>query len=150
MTPATYNGTFTILTASPNAFSYTLNTNPGGVGTKFGTALVSGQSVIPDGNIVLKTSGGTGTIQFTPSLNAYTSGAGGGPGVGDFQGPTPATITLTLTSGSIIATQSFTVTIDFVNSPPTISPIANQTVLMNTTSAPIDFTVGDFETPTST
>jgi FG-GAP-like repeat/FG-GAP repeat len=102
MTPAGYDGTFTIATANGSGFTFALATDPGAV-TALGTA----------------------------------------------QGPTP-TITLTLTSPSgFSSTQSFPVSVTFVDYAPTVTPnpIANQTVLVNTISQPVNFTVSSLQFP---
>jgi FG-GAP-like repeat len=103
--------------------------------------------------IVIGGSGANRTIKFTPSLNAYNTPVNGqgGPGVGNWQGPNTETITLTLTSGSgsnaFSFQQSFIVTVDFVNSFPTVTTPGNVTILPNQPSSALPITVGDFETP---
>ncbi len=47
---------------------------------------------------------------------------------------------------SVVSSNGVTVKAGLVNSPPTITSLANQTILENTTSAPIAFTVGDAAT----
>ena len=71
-----------------------------------------------------------GSITFTPVANAF--------GV--------ATINVTVNDGGAsnnIVTRSFSVTVD---SPPTISSIANQIIAVSSSLAPIPFTIGDAET----
>ena len=113
------------------------------------TATSSNPNLINSGAIVIGGSGTNRTIQFTPTLNAYNTPVNGqgGPGIGDWQGPATETITLTLSSGSFSFQQSFAVTVNFVNNPPTVTTPGNLTVLVNTASPTVPITVGDVETP---
>ncbi len=128
------------------------------------SATSSNQSLIANGNIHIAPGSGsslsgsnfTGSnvnLQFTPTLDAYNTPVNGqgGPGDGDWQGPnsgaTAETITLTLTSGSFVSTQTFNVAVDFVDIPPTLTSPGNQTILTNTSSPPIGITVSDVQTP---
>jgi glucose/arabinose dehydrogenase len=56
-------------------------------------------------------------------------------------------ITLTVSDGALNSNTSFLVTVTPVNDPPTITPIADQTIDEDTQTAPLSFTVGDVETP---
>jgi len=92
----------------------------------------SNQTLVPNAAIVLGGSGSSRTVQVTPAANQAGS----------------ATITLTVSDGQASANSSFVLTVSVpVNSPPTISVIANQTILKNSSSPLIGFTVGDAESP---
>jgi hypothetical protein len=94
-------------------------------------------TLVPLANIVLDNNPNAinRTIQVTPGLNANDSNSNG-----------PATITVTLTSGTFTYSQTFTVSVTPVNTPPTISPIGTQEILINSTGNQINFTVADSET----
>lgn len=95
------------------------------------TVKSNNQALLPDSNIALGGSGGDRTITLTPAPNQS----------GD------ATVTLTLSDGTVSTTETFKLTVEKVNDPPTIAAIANQTVNEDSTTNPIAFTVGDTETP---
>jgi PKD repeat protein len=56
-------------------------------------------------------------------------------------------VTLQLSDGVAVVTQSFTIVVENVNDPPTISAIAGQTIRANAELGPLPFTVGDPDTP---
>jgi uncharacterized repeat protein (TIGR02543 family) len=63
-----------------------------------------------------------------------------------------ATITVTVNDGQAVnntVTRSFTVTVNAVNDAPSISAVANQTVVSGSSSGPVNFIVGDAETAAS-
>ncbi|WP_276371977.1 tandem-95 repeat protein [Chryseolinea sp. H1M3-3] len=102
-----------------------------------GDLTVSGSSsnvtVVPNASIVFGGSGANRTVTITPA--AGQSGA--------------TNITITVTDGTANASTSFTLSVNDVNDPPTISTIANQTTAENTATAAIPFTIGDAETSAS-
>ena len=59
------------------------------------------------------------------------------------------TITITVSDGTLTASTDFVLTVNAVNSPPTITAIAAQTTLESTATPAIPFTIGDAETATS-
>jgi hypothetical protein len=95
------------------------------------TATSSDQVLLPDSNIVLGGAEGDRTITLTPAANQSGS----------------ATVTLTLSDGTATTTETFQLTVESVDDPPTITAIANQTVDEDATTNPIAFTIGDTETP---
>ncbi len=100
------------------------------------TAFSSNQAIVPDGNIVLGVVSGTGgssrTLLVTPAPDANGS----------------VTITRVVTdSDGVAATNSFVLNIFAVNDPPTISTIPDQVTREDVVLGPINFTVGDVETP---
>ena len=88
-------------------------------------------SLIPNANIVFGGSGANRTVTVTPAANQSGS----------------ATITVTVSDGVLTANDTFVVTVNAVNDPPTITPIADQTINLNSNTGPLSFTVGDVETP---
>jgi hypothetical protein len=98
------------------------------------TATSSLQTLVPDGNILLGGSGADRILVITP--------ASGRTGV--------AEITVTVSDGSLSANSKFQLTVGSGggpgNTPPTISDIPNQTLLVGQASAPIAFTISDAET----
>ena len=97
------------------------------------TATSSNPSLIPNPTVSYTSPNATGSLAFTPVALAFGS----------------ATVTVTVNDGGAsnnIVTQSFTVT---VNQLPTISPITNQIIAIDSATAPIPFTIGDSQTSAS-
>jgi hypothetical protein len=110
----------------------------GGALTCTGSVVASSSNttIIPNANIVISGTAPNCTVVATPAPN---------------QNGGPVTITLTLTdSGSPLpvatATRTFTVTITAINDVPTISAVANQTIIEDTPTVSLPFTIGDLET----
>jgi gliding motility-associated-like protein len=95
------------------------------------TASSSNTALVPNANITL---GGTG-----PSRSINISPAANQSGV--------TTITINVSDGSITTPRTFQVTVSPANDPPTITAIANQTVVEDTPTGALAFTIGDVETP---
>src|SRR5206468_4895914 len=57
-----------------------------------------------------------------------------------------ATITVTVSDGSLTASVTFVLTVSAVNTAPTISDITDQTIAEDTSTGALSFTVGDGET----
>jgi MYXO-CTERM domain-containing protein len=91
------------------------------------TGTSSNQSVVANSGIVIGGSGASRTVTVTPVANASGS----------------ATITLTVNDGTTDATQQFTVTVDDVNDPPTISGVADQMTTEDSSITSLAVTVGD-------
>ena len=102
--------------------------------TAAGSLTVSGTSsnttLVPNGNIVFGGSGANRTVTVTPAANQNGS----------------ASITVTVSDGSLSTPTSFQLTVNAVNDAPTITGIANQTTTAGTAVGPLNFTVGDVET----
>jgi hypothetical protein len=97
------------------------------------SASSSTTTLVPNSAIVLGGSGANRTVTVTPAANQ--SGT--------------ATITLTVSDGSLSTSTSFTLTVNslpVVNTAPTISGIAGQSIYANTSAGPLAFTVGDAQT----
>jgi CSLREA domain-containing protein len=96
---------------------------------------VSGTSgnttLVPHANI---TPGGTGasrTVVVRPALNQYGN----------------ATITMSVSDGSLATPTDFLLTVNPVNDPPTISPaVPDQSISRDSTTGAITFTIGDIDT----
>jgi len=58
-----------------------------------------------------------------------------------------AVLQLSVSDGSVVATQAFSLTVTAVNDAPTISRIADQSIAEGGALPPIQFTIGDVETP---
>lgn len=98
-----------------------------------GSATSSNQALVAASGIVLTGTGASRSIQLTPVLNQ--SGT--------------TTITLSVTSGGNTATETFDLTVNPVNDPPTIGTINNQTILYNSSTGVLPFTINDPETAAS-
>jgi VCBS repeat-containing protein len=90
----------------------------------------SNPTLVPNANIVFGGSGANRTVTITPVANQSGS----------------ATITVTVSDGSLTAADTFVLTVNAVNDAPTISNIADRTINQDTTTGAMAFTVGDLET----
>jgi len=90
----------------------------------------SNATLVPASGLVLGGSGASRTIKITPA--AGQTGA--------------ATITVTVSDGALATSVSFVLTVNPVNHAPTISAIADQTILVNGTTTTLAFTIDDAET----
>jgi len=102
--------------------------------TSLNTLTVSGsssnQTLVPDSNIVFGGSGGNRTATIIPATDQTGT----------------ATITITVSDGSLTANGSFVLTVTTPNTAPTITPIADQDINQNTATSALPLTVGDGET----
>jgi subtilisin-like proprotein convertase family protein len=109
----------------------------GDMETPAGSLTVSGVSsnhtLIPNSNLVFGGNGSNRTVNVTPAANQNGT----------------SLITLTVSDGQFSTNTSFSVTVNPVNDPPTISDIANQSISTNGTTGPLSFTIGDVDTPVS-
>lgn len=94
------------------------------------SATSSNQVLVPNAGIVLGGSGASRTVTVTPASNQ--NGA--------------ATITLTVTDGILSASDTFVLTVTAQNDAPLITGIADQTLALNSATAPLPFSVSDTET----
>ncbi len=125
------------LTIVENAGLQTVNLSgiTSGATNEFQTLTVTANSgntaLIPRPTVSYTSPNTTGSISFTPVLNAFGS----------------ATVTVTVNDGGTsnnVVSRSFTVTVD---QPPIISAISNLAIAVNTSTQPIPFTIGDADTP---
>ena len=115
---------------SLSATAFTVSDVETAAGSLTVTATSSNTTLVPTNNISLSGSGGDRLVSITPAANQ--SGT--------------TTITLTVSDGSAIASDTFVLTVNAVNDTPTISDIASQTTNEDTTIANVAFTVSDVET----
>ncbi|MFO1487823.1 MAG: autotransporter-associated beta strand repeat-containing protein [Verrucomicrobiota bacterium] len=94
------------------------------------SAISSNPALVPAGSISFGGSGTNRTLTITPALNQFGT----------------ATITVSVSDGSLSATTSFLLTVNFVNQPPTLTGILNQTANKNTVVGPLSFFINDPET----
>ena len=113
-----------------SAIAFTIGDPDNGIGTLTVTATSSNTTLVPNANVALGGSGANRTVTLTPSPNE--SGT--------------TTITITVSDGTESTSTDFTLTVNDVNAPPTISAIGDQTTTENTATGAIAFTVSDAET----
>jgi glucose/arabinose dehydrogenase len=94
------------------------------------TVSSSNAGLFPPGSMVLGGNGANRTLTLAPLANQSGS----------------ATITLTVSDGTLTSSNTFVLVVNPVNDPPSISDIANQT-LSGPSTGPLPFTVSDLETP---
>ncbi|MEJ7647379.1 MAG: tandem-95 repeat protein [Chryseolinea sp.] len=116
-----------------SALAFTVADSDSDVNTLVITTSSSDPVVIPNGSVVIGGSGASRTVAITPGANQTGS----------------ATITITVSDGSLSATETLTVTVQPVNDTPTITAIANQSTNEDVATGVIAFTIGDVETDPS-
>jgi hypothetical protein len=98
------------------------------------TATSSNPALIPTPAVNYTSPNSTGSISFTPVASAFGS----------------ATVTVTVNDGGAsnnVVSRSFSVIVNQVDLPPTITAIPNQVIATNTPTQPIGFVIGDPDTP---
>jgi subtilisin-like proprotein convertase family protein len=121
---------FTTVNTPTAAIPFTINDADTLVGNLTLSAASSNPALAPTNNIVFGGSGSNRTVTVTPATGQ--SGT--------------ATITVTVSDGTNSANDSFVLTVNAVNTPPTITGIADQTINLNTSTGPLSFAIGDVET----
>ncbi len=119
-------------TVATSALTFTVGDSVTPAASLIVTGASSNRTLLPTAGVVLGGSGASRTVTLTPAAGVigYT------------------TITLTATdAGGLTVTSAFMLT---VNGKPTITQITNQTIITNTCTAVIPFTIGDDLTPTET
>src|SRR6185436_2533268 len=94
------------------------------------SALSSNPTLVPVENIVFGGSGAARTVTVTP--------VGNGSGT--------ATITLRVSDGTLLASDTFVLTVNAVDDPPTLSDVSDQTINEDGTTGALTLTVGDVDT----
>ncbi len=117
---------------STSALPFTIGDPDTPVGSLVVSAASSNQAIVPNANVVLAGTGANRTVTVTPAANAN-----GGP----------VAITVSVSDGTSLVTETFDVTVTPVNDPPTISSIADVATNEDTATGPLAFTVGDIDTP---
>ncbi len=110
-------------------------------------AFTVGDAQTPAGN--LTTTGSSSNPTLIPNSGVFVLGNSANRTVSIQPAPNQsgtATITITVSDGSLAASDTFIVTVNAVNDPPTISDVTNRTVNEDTSTGAIAFTVGDVET----
>ena len=95
------------------------------------TATSSDTTIVPNASIVLSGSGVDRTLTITPPPSV--SGA-------------TVTITLTVSDGEFEVSDTFELTINEINDPPTITEIDDQVINEDSKTGALEFTIGDLET----
>jgi gliding motility-associated-like protein len=116
---------------STDAIAFTIGDVETAPGSLTVTASSGNTVLIPNGNIVLGGSGANRTVQAAPAANQ--SGT--------------AVITINVGDGVNTTSRNFQVTVNAVNDPATITPIADQTVNEDNPTAALAFTLSDPDTP---
>jgi hypothetical protein len=115
------------------AIAFTVGDSQTAAGSLVLSRTSSNPTLVPVANVVFGGSGANRTVTLTPALNQTGT----------------STITVTVSDGSLTATDTFVVTVNAVaNTAPTISNIADVTTTQNSSTAAIPFTVGDSQTAT--
>jgi hypothetical protein len=91
----------------------------------------SDPTLLPEANVRFGRSGDAHALVITPAPNQSGRGL----------------LHLQATDGSLVATQSFSVTVNSINDAPTVSRVADQIILETATAATVSFSIGDVETP---
>src|SRR5439155_25101199 len=115
---------------SSGAVSFTVGDGETAAGSLTLSGSSSNPALVPNGNIGFGGSGAHRTVTVRPALKQNGT----------------ATITVTVSDGQLSANDSFVLTVNAVNDPPTISNIADQSTAAGTAVGPIGFSVGDMET----
>ncbi len=118
---------------APAALEFTLADVDTPLGALSVSATSSNATLVPNGNLTLEGSGANRTITVTPTANAFGS----------------TTITLSVTNGVTIVTETFVVVVIAVDEAPTITEIADRAINEDGTTGAISFAVADEETATS-
>jgi subtilisin-like proprotein convertase family protein len=94
------------------------------------TAVSGNTTLVPNANLVLGGSGTSRTLTIAPATGVTGT----------------ATITVTVSDGTLSVSDSFVLTVNAVNTPPTISDIASQVIDEDTSTGALVFTIGDEQT----
>ena len=97
------------------------------------SASSSDQALIPNSGLLISGIGSERALSITPSPNQTGT----------------CTITVTVTDGLLSSSDTFTVTVNPVNTPPSISDVLDQSMAMDTVGGPWSFTIADIETSTT-
>ncbi len=94
------------------------------------TGTSSNTTLVPDASIVFGGSGADRTVTVTPAANQFGT----------------VDITITVSDGELTSSDTFTLTVNGINDPPTISDIPNTSTAIDSPTVPLVFTIGDIET----
>lgn len=90
----------------------------------------SNPTLVPTNNIIFGGSGSNRIVTVTPAAGLTGT----------------STLSVTVSDGTNSATDTFLLTVNAVNTPPTISAVPDQTINEDNSTGPIAFTIGDAET----
>lgn len=96
------------------------------------SATSSNTQLVPDNHILFSGTGTSRKVVVSPTANHFGT----------------AVITVTVSDGAIAVSDTFEVTVTPVNDAPVISGFLNLTILEDTTTTPLSFTIGDLESNT--
>ncbi|PQO25744.1 hypothetical protein C5Y96_23325 [Blastopirellula marina] len=119
---------------STGNLAFTIGDQETAAGALVVTATSDNQLLVPNAKIALGGSGTDRTISVTPVANL--SGT--------------AEITVSVSDGTTVTVESFIVTVNAVNDPPSISAIADQVVFVGTATAALPFTLDDIDNAVGT
>jgi hypothetical protein len=97
------------------------------------TAAANPQSLIPSTQVSYTSPGATGLVSFAIAPNATGTG----------------TVTVTVSDGLAQTARLFRVIVNPINDPPTLTTIPDRTILEDTATSPVAFTIGDPDTATA-
>ena len=117
--------------STTSALPFTIGDPDTPVGSLVVTVASNNQAIVPNANVVLAGTGANRTVTVTPAANAN-----GGPVV----------ITVSVSDGTSIVTETFDVTVTPINDPPVVSAIADITINEDSSTGPLAFTVADIDT----
>ena len=115
------------------AIAFTVGDIETAAGSLTVTRASSNLALVPLANVVLGGTGASRTVTITPVANLSGS----------------STITLTVSDGTVTTSDTFLLTVNPVNDPPTISNVANRTINEDANTGAVAITIGDLETPTA-
>ncbi len=98
------------------------------------SALSSNPALVPASGLVLGVSGTSRVLVVTPAAQQWGT----------------ATITVRVSDGALVTARSFVLTVTPVNDPPTLSVLADQTLVEGASTGPLAFTVGDVDNDPAT
>ncbi|WP_254509225.1 Ig-like domain-containing protein [Anatilimnocola floriformis] len=130
-TIGTINNVTTNQNTTTAAIAVTVNDAETAAGSLNVTATSSNTTLVPNANIILGGSGSNRTLTITPAANQT--------------GATAITVTAT-DANNVSTTQTFVVTVNSLNTAPTIGAIGNVSTNQNTATSAIAVTVNDAET----
>jgi MYXO-CTERM domain-containing protein len=116
-----------------SAIGFTIGDTDDGVSALTVSATSSNHALVEDASVVLGGSGANRTVKVTPKAN--TSGS--------------TNVTIAVSDGTNTTTATFKVTVGASDKAPTITDIADQTIIENTSTDALEFTIGDPDTTIS-
>jgi large repetitive protein len=113
-----------------SALAFTIGDVETAAGSLTVTATSSDTTLIPNANLAFGGSGAARTLAATPAANQFGT----------------ATITVTVSDGTVTTSDTFVLTVTAVNDAPTITDIADTSIAEDGATSSLAFTIGDVET----